>query len=271
MAEKEFVEQLERFDLKASRFRQSLEQWLVDRLHFRSSGEEGRGDSVVRYQFCRRDDFRPRRGDKDTLMSYHDFIQRFSAALDDSDDLRRPVVAETVLVSFDRQTAQRRESRLARIGDPLVDAIEKYIRWDDRGICFAMWRYRPNVRIDGPAEISFRFDLIAEADQTPLRRLLVNWPEASLAALRRRADMAFPPIIEQIWLDSELERITDTEKLNILNEPYRHEPIRNQPIAGQDFNLNHDRWKKANEICDITVWRSLCYTAREKYRLALAV
>lgn len=270
VAEKEFVEKLEGFDLKASRFQQDLEQWLVHRLHFRSSGEEGRTDKVVRYQFCRRDDFRPRRGERDTLMPYHDFLRRFNASLDDGDELRPPVVAETTLVAFDRQTAQRRETRLARIGDPLIDATEDYIRWDDRGICFAMWRYRPTVCIEKPAEMSFRFDLIVEADQAPLRQLLDNWPEVSLAALRRRADIAFPPIIGHLWLDSELELVTDVGQLRILNEPYRAEPVRNQPIAGQDFNLNQDRWQKANEICDITVWGGLCYAARENDRLALA-
>jgi ATP-dependent helicase HepA len=49
-ADKEFAEQLERFDLKTSHFRQAVEQWLVQRLHLRLSGEEGRRDDVVRYR-----------------------------------------------------------------------------------------------------------------------------------------------------------------------------------------------------------------------------
>lgn len=267
--EKDFVDNLESLDLKASRFRQDLEKWMVHRLHFRLSGEEGRADDVVRYQFCRRDDLRPRRGEKDTLMAYGEFLRRFDAALDDIVDVRPPVVAETKLVAFDRQTSQIRETSLARIGDPLVDAIEDYIRWDDRGICFAMWRYRPLVRVEQGAQLSFRFDLIAEADHAPLRQLLDDWPEISLAALRRRADMSFPPIVGQLWMNSELERITDKDQLRLLNEPYRAESVRGQPTVGRDFNLSQERWPKVSAVCDITVWRGLCYAARERAEVIL--
>ena len=269
VAETEFVDGLEKFDLNTSHFRQSLEEWLVSRLHFRASGEEGRRDNVVSYQFCRRDDLRPKRGEKDTLISYTEFLRRFKNALDTGDLVQRPVVAVTKSVTFDRQTARRRETRLARIGDPLVDAVEQYIRWDDRGMCFAMWRYRPAMRMGEGAELVFRFDLIAEANLDPLRELLGSWPEASLSALRRRADMAFPPIVGQMWLDSALERITDSERLSALREPYRDERGRGQSNIGQDFNLNQERWKKANEMCDTTVWRGLCFAAREKAEVLL--
>jgi ATP-dependent helicase HepA len=262
--EKEFVEKLETFDLKASRFQEDLEQWLVHRLHFRASGEEGRSDDVVRYQVCRRDDLRPRRGEKDTLMPYRAALKYFKAALDDPSDLRLPVVAQTKPLAFDRQTSQRRETRLARIGDSLIDAVERYTRWDDRGICFAMWRYRPCTRVEEVAQVYLRFDIIAEANQSPLCQLLDDWPEASLTALRRRADMAFPPIVGQLWLDSELERVTAPDQLAILNEPYRDDPVGGKPHLGRDINLSSDRWPKVNEVYDITVWRELCYAAREK-------
>lgn len=262
--EKAFVEKLKTFDLKASRFKQDLEQWLVDRLHFRAFGDEGRGDDVVKYQFCRRDDLRPRRGEKDTLIPYRTVLECFGGALDDPTDLRLPVVAQTKSLAFDRQISQRRETRLARIGDSLVDAVERYTRWDDRGICFAMWRYRPCVRVEGVAQVYFCFDIVAEANQLPLCQLLDDWPEVSMAALRRRADMAFSPIVGRLWLDSELERVTASELLVILNEPYRGDPVRGTLAPGRDINLSRDRWPKVNDLYDITVWRGLCSAAREK-------
>ena len=264
IAEREFVENLERFDLKASGFRQGLDQWLGDCLQFRSSGEEGRNDKVLRYQFCRRDEFRPRRGERDTLLPYEEFLNRFNRCLDDTEDLHRPVFAETKLVTFDRRTAQLRNTRLARIGDPLIDSTEEHLRWDDRGICFAMWRYRPAIRLDVPAQTAFRFDMFAEADFSAFSQLLSDWPEATEAALRRRADMAFPPIIGQLWLDSDLQRLTDDNHAQVIGEPYRTSPLKGQPESGQDYNLNEQRWKVANEFCDLTVWRGLCYSARER-------
>ena len=267
-AENEFVETLQNFDVKATEFKQHLDEWLVQCLHFRLSGEERRRDDVVRYQFCRRNDLRPRKGEKDTLMSQRDFVRRFKSAIE-TDEVEPPVKAETKLIAFDRQTSQKRETGLARIGNPLIDAVEDYIRWDDRGICFAMWRYRPLASVDDQTQLFFRFDLIAEADQTPLRKLLIDWPEVSIAAMRRRADMTFPPIVGTLWLNSELERITDVEQLQLLTEPYRRDSIRGQSNAGQDFNLSQDRWSKANNICDITVWRGLCYSAREKAEFIL--
>ena len=204
------------------------------------------------------------RGEKDTLLPYNEFLRRFAGCLDDGDDFHRPVVAETKLVAFDRQTAQHRQTRLARIGDPLIDSTEEYLRWDDRGICFAMWRYRPTIQLDVPAAIAFRFDIVAEADIAPLGDLRKDWPEASLTALRRRADMAFPPIVGQLWLDSDLELLTEANHRQVYGEPYRSTPLRGEPNAGQDYNLNEQRWKQANQYCDITVWRGLCYSAREK-------
>lgn len=264
IAEREFVDKLERFDLKASWFRQGLDQWLVDRLHFRSSGEEGRNDCVLRYQFCRRDDLRPRRGEKDTLLPYNEFLSRFERCLDDADDLHRPVVAETKLLAFDRQTAQHRKTRLARIGDPLIDSTEEYLRWDDRGICFAMWRYRPTVQMDVPATLAFRFDIVAEADPSPLIDLRNDWPEVSVSALRRRADMAFPPIVGQLWLDSDLQKLTDQGHGQVFREPYRSTQRGGRRDSGQDFNLNEQRWKPVSEYCDLTVWTGLCYSASER-------
>jgi ATP-dependent helicase HepA len=260
----EFFNNLVTFDLKSAEFRQSLDQWLVERLHFRCFGETGRTDDVVRYQFCRRDDLRPRRGERDTLMPYGEFLRRFGPALDELDEYVRPVVAETKRMTFDRQSAQIHETRLGRIGDPLIDATERYLRWDDRGVCSAMWRYRPKLRSEEPIQLAFRFDLVIEANPAPISALLDEWPEVSLAALRRRADMAFPPITRRFWLDSELERITDPNLLKLLAERYRDELIRGRPQEGKDFNINQTRWKKVNQVFDVTVWRGLCYEARRR-------
>ena len=262
--DKEFYDNLVKFDLKSSGFRESLNQWLVERLHFRCSGENGRTDDVVRYQFCRKDDLRPRRGERDTLMPMSEFLLRFGPTLDESEGLRRPVVREIKPITFDRQIAQRHEVRLGRIGDPLIDAAEQYLRWDDRGICFAMWRYRPALDVEEPAQLFFHFDMVVEAAFEPLHSLLNNWPEISLPALRRRTDMAFPPIIHQFWLDSDLECVTDSELQRVLSEPYRDKSIRGRARGGKDININQARWKKVNQIFDITVWRGLCYEARKR-------
>ena len=42
----------------------------------------------------------------------------------------------------DRQLAQRRFARLARAGDPFIETFARGLGKDDRGICFANWRFR---------------------------------------------------------------------------------------------------------------------------------
>lgn len=61
------------FDLNSPALSDAVDKWLVERLHFRKSGETGRQDRVVRYEMCVKDDFKNWKRDRTSLMDYNEW------------------------------------------------------------------------------------------------------------------------------------------------------------------------------------------------------
>ncbi|MCG6157713.1 protein DpdE [Rubinisphaera margarita] len=257
----EFADELENSDRKLAQ--QSVEiftKWLKRGLHFRISGEEQRYDDVFQYEFTRRVDY-GRRGPygKDTLMPIDEFKRFFATSIDDIES-EKPVVLTTVPLTFDRVTSQRRSCRLLRVGDPFVDAMEAFTRWDDRGCSYAFWRYVPSYRGEDDPAVFFRFDFLVSPAIAPLKALCERHPGASWNAVLRRTQTIMPPRFATMWLDSDLERVSgkdDRAKLLV--------PAFSKGRSGlkEDFNLNRNRWDAASEFYDMSLWRDRCAAARE--------
>ena len=96
----------------------------------------------MRYQFCRRNDMRERSGWQDTLLARSEFERAFGRSFERATDAPNEVLYESIPLTFDRQLAQRRFARLARVGDPLIETFARGLKTDDRGNCFANWRFR---------------------------------------------------------------------------------------------------------------------------------
>ena len=141
----QFHRELVELDRVSHQHRAAAESWMLRRLQFKRWGETGPDDEVARYwHFC---DENKGQG---TLLPIGDFRKRFPNACDSNKEPRHwTQTAASFPMTFDRQIAQRRSVRLARLGEPLLDGLERYLRWDDRGICFAMWRYRRRVNALG--------------------------------------------------------------------------------------------------------------------------
>jgi len=263
----EAFEELLGADMKlACRSSKVFDAWLVSRLHFQKHGEEGRSDDVFSYRFTRRDDFGrgPGRNVNDTLLPVSEFLWQFSESMDDVAS-RPPIVGQTVPLTFDRVTSQRRATRLVRFGDPFVDSLERLTRWDERGICFAFWRWLREYDAADEADVFFRFDFIVEPDRTPFVELCNQYPGANIGSLVRRTDAIMTPMFTTIWLDSNLDRVIDASLLTLLKAPFRKHDSQN----GTDFNLNPDRWKQAAACIDLSLWADLCFSAREKAEFVL--
>ena len=258
----EAFEALVKFDLGSKALGDAIDDWMVQRLHFRRSGEMSYSDSVLRYEMCVKNDLRHRRGERTSLMPYHEWEFFFRRSLDNEVRPEPPVISQTHLMTFNRQDAQAREVPLARLGHPFINAIDRHIRLDDRGVCFAMWRYRPDLPVENDTSIFFKFFMIVEADESSFLGLKERWPETSLAALRRRADALFPPIFFPLILDSDLQRVTDAGLQKTLMASYHSKELGTP--GPQDFNLNQDRWEKIRHYCDSDVWRELCFAAKSK-------
>jgi len=237
----QFVDELLARDIKSSELRAAADGWIKSRLHFDWRGENGPKDSVLRYQFCRRDDSRGRGRGKDTLLPLGDFDRSLLHSFEPAEDSPPEILYESVPLTFDRQISQRRFARLARVGDPLIDAFAELLKTDDRGIAFAMWRYRPDMAdLDSPAELAFRFDFVVEADAVPALRVLGTQPAGTHTAIRRTLDGCFPPLPATIWLDSNLQMIRDVERIGALSRSYNAEWNYIDTARVRDFNLNRD-------------------------------
>jgi ATP-dependent helicase HepA len=258
-----FIRELAELDIKSKTLREAADAWIKDRLHFGGRGENNAHDTVLRYQFCRRNDMRERTRWHDTLLGLSGFILAFDRSFERATDAPNEVLYESMPQTFDRQLAQRRFARLARVGDPLIDAFAHGLRTDDRGVSFAIWRYRPDMsELDDPAELSFRFEFVIEADQGPAQSVLEAQLGATTTAIRRRLDESLKPFSETVWLTADLQMIRDSERLELLNAPYEKNWHSIGTVRVRDFNLNHSAWMVVNEWWDSEYWSDLCYRAR---------
>lgn len=117
---------------------------------------------------------------------------------------------------------------LFRRGNPFIDGIEDLLNLDDRGQAVAMWRLNPAWRQDPLA--FFGFDFLVEADVRPTMALLGENADAAPVA-RRRADAAFPPQHQRIWLPiTSTEPVSDPCFVKYLSKPFAK--------AQGDVNLN---------------------------------
>ena len=118
-----------------------------------------------------------------------------------------------------------------RRGNPFIDGIEELLGLDDRGQAVAMWRLNRSWR-KAPSPF-FGFDFLIEADVRPMMAVLGDNADAEPVA-RRRADAAFPPHHQRVWLPiNSRETVTDQELVRYLDEPM----AKNRG----DVNLNYDR------------------------------
>ncbi|GAA5192484.1 hypothetical protein GCM10023322_52200 [Rugosimonospora acidiphila] len=157
--------------------------------------------------------------------------------------------------TFLRQTAVGGDDlHLYRYGDPFIDAVSDFLRNDDRGRAFGMWRWIPGWR--KAEQTVYRFDYAVEAN--PFDHLASASEGDTLQgfgldefALRRRSDGLFPPLITSLWLDYRGRVVTDDLQLAALSHPYR-KPRGDEP--GGDYALNRGRIRYAYEVVSEDRW-----------------
>ncbi len=251
-----FAEVLRETDAtKAADWQSAMHTWVGETLQFARRGEGGADTGVWRYQFRRPIG----EGGPATLMPTGRLVRHFAHILDTDDERSTPTAPLTYPLTFDRVRAQRERVALARVGDPFTTALVDYVGWDDRGAVAAMWRYRPKGRYAKPAEVAFRFEFVVEC---PTDAAVATLPKGcSVPAVRRQADWVFPPFVLSVWLDQDLEVITDgAAKATVLAEPYEK---RKRPDGGRDFNLNADRWAALLPHVPRAAWAKTVEKARK--------
>ena len=130
-----------------------------------------------------------------------------------------------------RTVATRRGATLLRPGSALIDAMERFMRWDDRGSAFATWRVDPRLSGSDISWTGFRFCFVVEPaleNDTAVFRTLDTY------GLVRRAQSFLPPWTQVLHRD--LDGGDPPEDiLEVLASPY-HNGVRDQ--GGRDINLS---------------------------------
>ncbi|MDE2715748.1 MAG: protein DpdE [Chloroflexota bacterium] len=202
---------------------QALHLWLTEVLHFSEEWlEEFPGARAFRLHWTSR-----------TLVPKQPWQELFPEGF-----LATPM-------TYERQAASRRRGlRLVRPGLELVDSLEKMLQWDDRGTAYSTWRMEP----DWPGEtrgvwLGFRLVFVVEANFEAAQEVLGNAsiPESlpiSLPGLKRRLDSLLPPWTAHLYVDIQMQPVSDPFLLDVLGRPYTTDP---DASGRRDFNLGSRR------------------------------
>ncbi len=249
----EFYDRLWDMDFDADRLEEVAHEWIRNRLQFHRVDTAYEHERILRYEYRTE-----RTAKHPTLLPIRELLGRFAFAVD-------PKVNGffSFPMSFHRGTACSHEGvRLARVGESFITAMTDYIRWDDRGTSFAMWRHMPRAQLARDPDLYFCFDFIVEADVERAVEQLAGYEYATQEAVRLRADGLFPPLMETVWVDAEGRGVKgDAELEELLSLPYDSDGTKR---FGRDYNLNPERWEHIAELFEAGEWAEICRKVRRK-------
>ena len=255
--ESDLTQRIETFEEHEDEFQRIFEGWLVNRLQFvcvRVGGGE-LGGRMVRYRYVSSEHRRA------TLVSANDFITWFEPAIQRGTEHSHSTGPMTFFMSFFRETSRCKNVGLARIGNPLIDCVHQYLRWDDRGTSFAFWRHSNLIPVD-EVRVYFRYDFLVELGDESISALLEQNPHYHYNEIKRRGDSVFPPLIRSIWIGEDMT-VVGGEILEELTPEY---------LKGcRDTNLNAERWKVVEDqsFFSLDDWPELCRMTFDRGRESL--
>ncbi|MGG3471327.1 protein DpdE [Neobacillus pocheonensis] len=170
--------------------------------------------------------------------------------------------------SYDRdEVLYHSGSSLFRIGDPLIDFLEKYIHWDDRGQTFAFWRYVPGMDSrEGTEWAGFALQYVIEGDTRFAKKVLKKYQNTQMnpKALQRIMDHYFPPIYQQMFIDINGKVVDDPTLVIHLSKEFVK--VQNR---GTDLNLTKNRIGIIDRVIPSAYWKETVTTVKEKSMIAL--
>lgn len=150
-----------------------------------------------------------------------------------------------------RIATSRADVTLLRPGTPLVNVIERFTRWDDRGTAFITYRIVPDWQ--GEPWIGFKLCFTIEP-ALDIADLLA--PTRGELAASRCAQRYFAASAQTVIIDVNGDDVFDPALLGILEHPYRSEG------RGSDINLG-SRPHLLAEIIDPGTFPRICRDARD--------
>jgi ATP-dependent helicase HepA len=110
-----------------------------------------------------------------------------------------------------------------RYGDEFIEALKAFSDLDDRGRSFALWRHMRIDFSDQEPKFFFRFDFLIETNLGQAEAALAQYEmktATACAAVKRRGDALFAPIIDRIWVDEDGFEAPDDFVFSFLDLPY---------------------------------------------------
>jgi len=254
-------------DAKWSDIRRSVLYWACDTLLFAKVADSSSDnalavDTPFRFQYQV-----PGRGGQATLMALSGFMGDFLGAVDYED--RRSTSDHPLSYSHlaKRQSAVKRGIQLLRYGDDFVEALKAFSDHDDRGRSFAMWRHVHDGFVKSQNSMYFCFDFLIEACLDPAESVLdsdsITLTDTSRAAITRRGDALFSPLVIQIWIDEEGDEPSTEFIEKFLRSPFDKNGRNGRYI---DTNLKSLRFRSLMEAEQDTFanWGERCVRMRDR-------
>ncbi len=223
----------------------TVDQWLQRVLQFSHMYAPYVGHNVFTYRW----------NEQKTLVPQWPWRIFLMDGLDRKDERR--------FITYHRAVAkQHSEVALMRPGFSLIDRIERFMIWDDRGSAFATWRMDPGWLVSERGEwMGFRLCYVIEADIGLIAEMLSNHIEPHLIpSIRRRTDGFLPPWTEMLHIDLDFQEVNDSELLTILTRSYFSTP---NDTGQRDYNLG-SRHKALFGLIDPQAFIDLCRQVRKQ-------
>jgi ATP-dependent helicase HepA len=159
-------------------------------------------------------------------------------------------------LTWRRRIAMRRPHvTLLRPGMPLIDVLERFTRWDDRGSAFATWRQ--HAEWTGENWMGFRICLLSEPGLVEDNLLR---PDQRQLAIARRAQQYLRPNHVMLHIDASGEPVADAKLNGILELPYTNKKDTGRPWI--DVNLG-SRPEVFSGIIDPGHFAEICRSVRD--------
>jgi ATP-dependent helicase HepA len=235
----QYFEALDDCDAKHKEMQRAAEGWICQALNFKQI-EHPSISGLLRYQPSQK-----------TLIPSNDLRTRLIPYCQQYGSYNRRIAHQNVDVA------------LYRIGEGLIDALGSYIRWDDRGQAFALWRHDESWDAEeGKEWFGLQFNYSIQTDLQPAEQVLQaqNIENYNLKALQRRADALFIPVFETVFVDARNESmllVEDGELLKILQRTYKGKGGPNR-----DYNLSKNRTAIIDSFVEPLEWDDFCQRGR---------
>ncbi|MDJ0772371.1 MAG: protein DpdE [Mastigocoleus sp. MO_167.B18] len=236
----EYFQALDDYDARHQELQRAVEGWICQGLLFQQR-QDINLKGVVRYLATKR-----------TLVPANQLKSLFATHIKDPGTYDRRIANQTAGV------------KLYRIGEGFIKTLTSYIRWDDRGQAFAMWRTDESWdATEGEEWFGFRFDYVVETDLSSAKEIVKSYglDVRKLKSLKRRTDALFPPLIRTVFIDARNQQMSIVEDDNIQQILQRNYSGKSYKV-NRDYNLAKNRLAILDRFIPAEEWQDFCRQAR---------